>query len=367
MATERIRVGVVGVGYWGSKHVRTLSALGCVSNVAVIDSNPARVEQIARNFPALGCYSHLDEALPHLDAVVIATPPRTHKPLALKAMSAGRHVMVEKPMATSTEDALEMLTAARSMGVTLMVGHTFEYHAAVWKLREQVSSGELGNLYYLDTARLNLGLYQEDVNVVFDLAPHDVSILNYILGAQPTTVECWASRHAHHELEDVAHLRLFYANPGVFANIHVSWLDPCKVRRVTVVGSKKMVVFDDLATEERIRVHDKSVLENPHEDNLSTPPMSYRYGDVVSPYMVMNEPLAVEDEHFVDCCLTGMRPLTGGENGLAVVQVLDAAQRSFMEGHAVTVAPLTTDGSVNGSGPVGIPVQKTPNGSFQEV
>jgi predicted dehydrogenase len=261
-----------------------------------------------------------------------------------------------------------MISAARAMGVTLMVGHTFEYHSAVWNLRDQVRSGELGDLYYLDTARLNLGLYQEDVNVVYDLAPHDISILNYILGAQPTTVECWASRHAHHRLEDVAHLRLYYPNPGVFANIHVSWLDPCKVRRVTIVGSKKMVVFDDLATEERIRVHDKSVLQNLREDDdLSTPPMSYRYGDVVSPYMTMNEPLAVEDEHFVDCCLTGMSPLTGGENGLAVVQVLDAAQRSIVERCAVEVAPAPLVALGNGSTPVRVPAQKSANSSLQDV
>jgi predicted dehydrogenase len=214
----------------------------------------------------------------------------------------------------------------------------------VWNLRDLVRSGELGELYYVDTARLSLGLYQHDVNVVFDLAPHDVSILNYVLGAQPTSVECWASRHAHRRLEDIAYLRLYYDDPGCFANIHVSWLDPRKVRRVTVVGSRKMVEFDDLESEERIRVHDKGVFEMPGaDDNLTEPPMSYRYGDIVAPYLEVNEPLRVEDEHFLDCIQTGMQPLTDGANGLAVVEVLECAQRSLELGRAVRVAEVRSE------------------------
>jgi predicted dehydrogenase len=218
-----------------------------------------------------------------------------------------------------------------------MVGHTFEYHSAVWALREMVVRGELGDLYYLDTSRLNLGLYQHDVNVLFDLAPHDISILNYVLGSTPTSVECWGSRHAHRRLEDIAYLRVCYDEPHVEANVHVSWLDPCKVRRMTIVGSSKMVVFDDLEGEERIRVHNKGVIPCDDSADLTMPPMSYRYGEVVAPYLVVNEPLLVEDEHFVDCVLTGMRPLTDGRNGLAVVEVLEAAQRSMKERREVFV------------------------------
>ncbi|MEV8376342.1 Gfo/Idh/MocA family oxidoreductase [Kribbella sp. NPDC056861] len=360
-----LRVGVVGCGYWGSKHIRVLHSLESVSTIAVIDPNPDRAVQLSRNYPALEAYRDLDEALPHLDAVIIATPPSTHKPLALKAIAAGVHVMVEKPLATTAADARDMIEAAKAQDVVLMVGHTFEFHSAVWQLREMVQKKELGDLYYLDTARLNLGLYQHDCNVLFDLAPHDVSILNYVLGATPVSVQCWSSHHANSKLEDVGYLRLHYKNPDVTANVHVSWLDPCKVRRVTMVGSQKMVIFNDLASEERIKVHDKGVSQSPQlGEDLTQPPMSYRYGDVVSPHLVMNEPLMVEDEHFVDCILLGMTPLTGGANGLAVVEVLEAAQLSAAEGREVLIDEIRAAGRAkvvlddvtvrqNGSAPVG--------------
>lgn len=338
-----LRVGVVGCGYWGSKHVRALMSLESVAQVAVIEPNVERGEAITRIFPAIQRFDTLEQALPHIDAVVIATPPSTHAPLALQAIAHGKHVMVEKPLSVNTALGRTMVDAARTAGVTLMVGHTFEYHSAVWSLRDMVQGGDLGQVYYLDTARLNLGLYQHDVNVLFDLAPHDISILNYVLGTKPTSVECWGSRNAHPRLEDIAHMRLFYEDPGVYANVNVSWLDPRKVRRVTLVGSKKMVVFDDLDAEQRIKVHDKGVqamTSGEADADLTSPPMSYRYGDIVAPYLVFNEPLRIEDEHFVDCALTGMEPLTNGENGLAVVQVLEAAQISMAEGRAVAIAEL---------------------------
>lgn len=333
---QSLRVGVVGGGYWGSKHVRTISGLDSVGAVVLVEPRDARVHELVRSFPALTVTHQLEDALDLVDAVVIATPPSTHALLAMTALEAGKHVMVEKPIATRLADAVAMRTAAADRGLVLMVGHTFEYHAAVWKLREMVDRGDLGDLYYVDTARLNLGLYQQDVDVMLDLAPHDISILNYVLRSQPVAVECWASRHAHREMEDIAYLRLFYDSPPIQANIHVSWLDPCKVRRMTLVGSSKMVVFDDLATEERIKVHDKGVVI-PEESDLTKPPMSYRYGEVVSPYLVVNEPLVVEDEHFVDCVLTGMTPLTDADNGIAVVEVLEAAERSKVEHRIVRI------------------------------
>ena len=204
--------------------------------------------------------------------------------------------------------------------------------------------GDLGDLYYLDTARLNLGLYQRDVNVVFDLAPHDVSILNYVLGSSPSMVECWGARHAHPRLEDVAHLRLYYEDPGVFANVHVSWLNPKKIRQVTLVGSNKMVVFDDLKAEQSVKVHDKGVTAMACDGaDLTAIPMSYRYGDIVAPYLAMNEPLRVEDEHFVTCIQTNMRPLTDGNSGLEVLRVLEAAQRSMSDGVAVRLRGVAKD------------------------
>ena len=325
-------------------------SLEAVSRVCVIDPCDERRAAVTRVYPRVDEFRTLDEALEHIDAVVIAVPPSLHAPLALEAISHGVHVLVEKPLAPTVQECQAMIDAAEDAGVTLMVGHTFEYHSAVWELRSMVQRGDLGDLYHLDTARLNLGLYQRDVNVIFDLAPHDVSILNYVLGSAPSMVECWGARHAHPRLEDVAHLRLYYDEPGVFANVHVSWLDPQKVRQVTLVGSDKMVVFDDLRAEQRLQVHDKGVTALACDGaDLTAVPMSYRYGDIVAPYLEMNEPLRVEDEHFVSCIQTGIRPLTDGQSGLDVVRVLEAAQRSMIDGVAVRLPGFVTD-------PVPVPV-----------
>jgi predicted dehydrogenase len=327
-------VGVVGVGYWGSKHVRVLHGLDGVSSVAVIDPRPERLRALARTFPSAKAFSSIEEALPYVDALVVATPPTTHVPIALRAIAAGKHVLVEKPLASSSAGARLLVDAAAERDVLLMAGHTFEYNSAVWKLRELVQSGELGQPYYIDSARLNLGLYQTDVNVIWDLAPHDVSIINLLMERAPTSVHAWGARHAHRRFEDVAYLRMAYEDIGVSAVIHVSWLDPCKVRRLTVVGSRKMAVYNDLAAEERIRIHDKSVF-CPTEADLTQPPMSYRYGDITAPFVPAGEPLAVQDDHFVQCIATGCRCRTDGHSGLAVVEVLEAAQISLERGHAV--------------------------------
>lgn len=337
-----LRVAVVGAGYWGPKHVRVLHGTQDVDEVVLVDGRPDRLASLARNYPGDRACASLREALPHVDAVVIATPPSTHLPLAMAAIEAGRHVLVEKPLAPRVADARRLVAAADDAGVTLMVGHTFEYNPAVQKLRDLIQRRELGDLYYLDSARLNLGLYQSDVNVIFDLAPHDVSIINYVLGTPPVAVQAWGARHAHPRFEDVAYLRLFYEDHGIAANIHVSWLDPGKVRRVVAVGSRKMAVYDDLA-EERIRVLDKGVDPPPPNGNATQPPMSYRYGDIVSPFLAPDEPLAVQDGHFVECALTGKTARTDGRNGLAVVEALEAAQLSLRLGHPVLLEELSAD------------------------
>lgn len=334
MTFEDIRIGVVGCGYWGSKHVRVMRSLD-VGAVVLVDSDPARRDALLRGTTDDEGFATLEAALPHVDAVVLATPPTSHVPLALRALDAGKHVLVEKPLATTSAGARLLIAKAAEVDRTLMVGHTFAYNPAVAKLRELVASGDIGHLHYLDSARLNLGLYQRDVNVVFDLAPHDVSIMNLVLGDTPTSVQAWGYRHAHRRFEDVAYLRLYYENAGVFANIHVSWLDPCKVRRVTAVGSRKMVVYNDLA-EERIRVHDKGVAV-PTEGDVTQPPTSYRYGDVVSPFVPTAEPLLVQDRHFLDCIVDGRVPITHGGAGLDVVEVLEAAELSLARSRLVFV------------------------------
>jgi predicted dehydrogenase len=332
-----MNVGVVGCGYWGSKHVRVLHGISDVERVVGIDNSEDRLLTLKRSFPSMLLHSSLEAALPDVDALVIATPPRTHVALAMGAMAAGKHVLVEKPLATSSAEAELLVDESRRRSVTLMVGHTFEHNPAVWKLRELIQTGVLGQIHYLDSARLNLGLYQSDVNVIWDLAPHDVSIFNYILDSQPNTVQAWGSRHAHLSLEDVAYLRLWYSAPNVTANIHVSWLDPCKVRRVTAVGSRRMVVYNDLAAEERIRVFDKGVTQAEDTGDAGQIPMSYRYGDISSPYLVSPEPLDVQDRHFVSCILEAKVPSTDGENGVAVVRVLEAAQISLLENRPVAL------------------------------
>jgi predicted dehydrogenase len=236
-------------------------------------------------------------------------------------------VLVEKPLATSVADAERMVDRANQKGVCLMVGHTFEYNAAVWKLRDIVNSGELGRILYVDTARLDLGRYQSDCNVIWDLAPHDISIISYLLGEMPSRTAVWARGYVGRRYADVAYLQMSFDDSDVRAYTHVSWLDPRKVRRVTVVGERKMAVYNDLSDNERIRVYDigVDVLES---DDLHAMPVSYRNGDIVSPYVQFSEPLAVQDAHFVDCLRTGRRPDTPGERGLDVVRVLAATDEA---------------------------------------
>jgi predicted dehydrogenase len=332
---------VVGCGYWGSKHVRVLVGLPEVERVCVIDPRVDRRAQLERAFPGVAAFERLDAALDAVDAVVVATPATTHAALARRSLAAGKHVLVEKPLTTSVAEAQQLVEQAAAASLTLMVGHTFEYNAAVRQLRDAVKGGELGEMYYIETARLNLGVYQSDVNVVWDLAPHDVSILTYLLAAQPAAVQAWGASHAHATLEDVAHLRLEFPGIGVTGQIQVSWLYPCKVRRVTAVGSRKMAVYDDLVPGEPLRIFDRGVAAAAAGDDpdLHAMPMSYRYGDVVAPYVALQEPLLVEDRHFVECILGGHEPLSSGERGLEVVTVLDAAQRSLREGRRVQLGP----------------------------
>ena len=336
-----LRVAVVGVGYWGTRHLRVLRSTTGVTAVIGVDERFTRTGNESPEIDhGITTYSCIEDALPHVDAVIIATPPSSHASLGLKAIESGKHVLIEKPMAPTTDAALRLIEAASAANVNLMPGHTFEHNAAVHKLRELAHSGRLGRLFYLDCQRLNLGLYQADVNVILDLAPHDVSISNFILGSQPTTITAWASRNVHPEHEDVAYLRLDYADLGMRANIHVSWLSPEKVRRITAVGTKRMAVYNDLAEDERIRVYDKSAMP-PSEADGPLSQVAYHLGDIVSPFVAFAEPLAIQDQHFVDCIINRSPPSVDGSSGLAVVQALECAQLSLREGRPVAMAEVT--------------------------
>lgn len=340
-----LAVGVVGCGYWGSKHLRVLATTPGVGRVLAFDRDRERSALMACRFPGVEVVDSAAELFTAVDAVIVATPPRTHGAVADAALRAGCHVLVEKPLAVTVEEAEALVVASASRGLVLMSGHTFEYNPAVWKLRELIQRGELGRVYHVNTARLNLGLYQGDVNVVWDLAPHDVSILNHVLDSRPTCVSVWAGAHAHNSVEDVAYLRLHYDEIGVVAQVHLSWLDPCKVRRVTVVGSRKMVIYDDLAEGERIKVFDKGVdIDGVHHGmdpadatEIGARPLAYREGGVECPSIDFEEPLAVEVRSFVRSIQYGVDPPSDGRSGLAVVQVLAAAERSLRTGQPVEV------------------------------
>lgn len=332
-----LRVGVIGCGYWGAKHLRVLSSVDQVTQVVAIDSDPGILERATREYPSVVARPTLASALDDVDAVVIAVPPRAHAELALAAIDAGKHVFVEKPMTTSTAEADEVIEAAATAGVTLAVGHTFVHNAAVHKLVDLAQSGSLGKLHHISAARLNLGLYRDDVNVVWDLAAHDISITMAIMGRAPDEVASWGMRHTTSFSEDVASVRLIYRQENVDSIIRVSWLDPMKVRQTTVVGSQKMAIYDDMVADERIKILDRG-REHGSEDRM-TSHLAYRYGDIHSPFIDFPEPLRAQAEDFVRSCLDGSNPRATGMDGRAVVAVLEASDESTLHnGQPVPVA-----------------------------
>ncbi|HKV55609.1 MAG TPA: Gfo/Idh/MocA family oxidoreductase, partial [Candidatus Binataceae bacterium] len=273
-------------------------------------------------------------------AMVIATPVGTHYRLAKMALESGKSVLVEKPLAMSLKEASDLVKLARTTGRVLMVGHTFLYSAPVLKVREIVDAGELGDILYISSVRANLGLFQRDVNVTWDLATHDISIILGILGRLPVSVSCQGQSHYNSKIEDVALLTLHFAR-NVIAFVHVSWLDPNKIRRTTVVGSRKMLVYDDTAPQEKIRIYDRGVNLQRYYDTYGEFHFSYRYGDILIPRIEESEPLREECAHFVDCVRRGLTPRTDGFNGLQVVTVLEAANMSLRDGRAVPVAEVS--------------------------
>jgi predicted dehydrogenase len=330
---------VVGFGYWGPNLVRNLVSIPDCRVKMVCDKDPQRLNAVTSQYPALQGPADFNAVLEddEIDTVFIVTPVRSHFPLARLCLEAGKHTFVEKPLAASTRECEGLIDLAEKNGLTLMVGHTFIYSAAVRKMKEVIDSGTLGEVLHFSARRLNLGLFQRDINVVWDLAPHDISIINYLMGRAPVTVNCQGKAHFTPGIEDIATLSLGYPN-GNFAVIDVSWIDPRKVRELTIVGSKRMLVYDDLEPLEKIKIYDKSVEVPPHYDTFAEFQYSYHYGDVTSPYLRLTEPLRVECQHFMDCIRTGARPESGGIEGLAVTRVLEASSRSLaMDGAKVGV------------------------------
>jgi len=325
--------------------------------VAIVDLSDDRLAHMKNLYPHVRTYKDYRAALDkeQVDAVVVATPPRTHHRIALEALEAGKHVFVEKPLALSSQDCLELIESARQKKLKLMVGHTFVYTAAVNKIKDLIAEGTLGKIYYISTTRVNLGIFQDDINVVWDLAPHDVSILNYILGTHPESVSAHGHSYIRGSVEDVAFLTFRY--PGsVLAHIHVSWLNPNKIRSTTVVGSKKMLVYDDVSPLEKIRIYDKGVTVLPHYDTFGEFQLSYRFGDIFIPKLDDSEPLKVACQHFIDCVEKDLTPRSSGEHGLEVVKVIEASNLSLKRSGEVVpieigdVSSLRSGGDEGGEG-----------------
>lgn len=337
-----MRVGVVGGGYWGSKHLRVFAGMSSVSEVTLIERVPELRAQLAASFPGVRVAADLDDVLDQLDGVVIATKPSSHFELGRKVLEAGKHALIEKPMTTSLADAIRLQGLAQDNGLILMAGHTFEFNPVVVELRRRIEAGELGDIHYMRAMRLNLGLYQGDINVVWDLAPHDFSIMNYLLDDSPTSVTAWGHQAAQTGFEDVAMVRLEYERKRVEAYVHVSWLDPSKVREVTVVGSRRMAVYDDVKSEERLRLFDRGleVPTTPATPTTYQAPMSYRYGDITSPFIDFREPLLLEDSHFVEAVSSGRATMSDSVSGCRVVAALEAAQISMEAGRPVRLDEL---------------------------
>lgn len=332
---KQIKVGVVGCGYWGPNLVRNFRSLPDCDMKMMCDLSVKRLSHLRSLYPEVegsSDYSHMLNGV-GLDAVIIATAVKTHFPLAKASLLAGKHTFIEKPMASSAHECEELVDIAQKKGLVLMTGHTFLYSPAVRKIKEIIAKGDLGEIRYISARRLNLGLFQKDINVAWDLAPHDISIIQHIIGEQPLTVNCRGCAHITPGVEDVTTMCLSYPR-GRTAIIQSSWLDPRKVREMTIVGSNRMIVYDDVAPLEKIRVYDARVERPPHYDTFAEFHYAYHYGDVYSPYIKQEEPLKTECQHFLDCINHGTTPLTGGKQGLELVRILEASSESLRQGGA---------------------------------
>ncbi len=344
-----IRVGLIGLGHWGPNLVRCFHEFPECKVTYVCDRDVERLRQICNRYPEVHGTSDDADVLrsDRVDAVVIATPTRTHYALASRALDEGLHTFVEKPLATRSAECLDLIGRADSNGCVLFVGHVFLYSAAVAKLKEIVAAGDLGEIYYISSTRLNLGPVRRDVNALWDLAPHDISVILELMDASPVSVNCSGLAYLDQNIHDVCNLTMRFPQNRI-GIVHVSWLDPNKRRVMTIVGSKMMAVFDDIQPLEKIRIYDTGVELPPPSASFGEFPCSYRYGDIYCPRIQEVEPLKAETRSFIDAILSGERPKTDGWNGLSVVEVIEAADASLRDsGGHVPVLRAAQPGAPN--------------------
>jgi len=333
MAARSVNVAVVGCGYWGANYVRVMSELPAATLRGVCDKDGGRLHDIGRRFQFRYTWNDIHDVLGDdlVEAVVVATPSSTHYQLVRECLAAGKHVLVEKPLALSVEDASRLVEAARAADRRLMVAHTFLYNPGVQALKHHVQQESFGPIYYLLSRRTHLGLIRSDVNAIWDLAPHDASIFTYLLGMLPATVSAVGGRFLHPTKDDVGFITLTYPG-GIIGNIQVSWIDANKVREVVVVGGRQRIVFDDINNLERLKIFDKGVAISGDVDSFGEFQLQLRDGNIMSPKVEASEPLKNQCQHFLDCVTTGREPLSGGVNGLDVVRIMAAIERSLRGG-----------------------------------
>lgn len=326
-----LNIGVVGYGYWGPNLVRNFAQTQGARVVSVCDPRPERQAAVTAIYPTIIPTAAMAELLAtDIDAVAIATPVSSHFDLAIQALQAGKHVFLEKPFTATAAQAERLIEEAERRSLVLMVDHTFLYTGAVQKIHDLVASGSLGQLYYYDSVRINLGLFQHDVNVLWDLAVHDLSIMDYVLGQQPVAVAATGVAHIPGQPENMAYLTCFFEQ-NLIAHFHVNWLAPLKVRRTLVSGSEKMIVYDDLEPSEKVKIYDKGVTLQNRPEDIYQMRVGYRTGDMHAPQVNLTEALQIEAQHFVACVAQGVRPLSDGLAGWRITRILEAADRSMQQ------------------------------------
>ena len=327
-----IRIGVIGYGYWGPNLVRNFMSASGSAVTRVCDRRKERLTTLGKLYPAMKTCSDSSDLIndAQIDAVVIATPVSSHFELAMSALKAGKHVLVEKPLAARSDQARALVDEAAARNLVLLVDHTFVYTDAVRKIRELIASGQLGEIYYYDAVRVNLGLFQHDVNVIWDLAIHDLSIIDHVLPSKPVAVSATGMSHVPGQPENVAYITLFFDAPQI-AHVHVNWLTPVKVRHTLIGGSEKMILYDDLEPSEKLKIYDKGIDVTPEPEDVYKMLVSYRLGDMWAPQLHNTEALQTEALHFIDCIERNQQPETDGPAGLRMVNLIEAAETSLRD------------------------------------